>query len=619
MQQAEQLDRYLPAPVRAWIEQTYYARINAQAQLEAALADPTFYSDPASHLALFNDHGVVHVRDVAQQVLRLLDLTHGTLIAWREGERLDGFMKSYGVLVAYLHDIGMIDFRSFGRAMHPEFASQALFDPAFDHVVDAIWQSDCGGIASRLRGLAEAGTLAQDPRLVLRELLAMANCHSKSKVPVAILNDYRLLREHMQRTIDEDLQALYHRYQAERARAALACAQQAQRPPTEIAELSYALHRAEAALAEVDPTGELAATRRAGLRRHYADFRRDAFGWLIAEDAGVRALAADVMDTLRVLRCADALRQRGSLLKTSGGYEIFIDQTSADTLFALRRGAEQLLLASLSVPIAAGEANLASSTLDHHGNLRIAFHRGAFTRPEAVQRAASYAAYAVHDIQADVLDTFQPLVAKGMSRAQTALPTHTLQILLEEVDDNHAFAILVRQELYMLSPQLRGRVHVVPRNQPGRQAAEPTDEDARCAAASPLAWSRAERCAAAARLARGGHNMAAVQLESAFEQVRLIRLRAGEILLKAGTTARFVYIPLSEGLMGVPLGGYQPFVAPAWLPVGSTGVIRGAQRNATIYATCDLALLVIPQAVYLKAWHRPYHRAELVARLEGAF
>src|SRR6476469_9532634 len=105
MQQAEQLDRYLPAPVRVWIERTYYAQINAQAQLEAALADPTFYDDPATHLALFNDHGVVHVRDVAQQVLRLLDDIHGSLIARREAERLDGFMKSYGVLLAYLHDI----------------------------------------------------------------------------------------------------------------------------------------------------------------------------------------------------------------------------------------------------------------------------------------------------------------------------------------------------------------------------------------------------------------------------------------------------------------------------------------------------------------------------------
>src|SRR4051812_37880318 len=116
----------------------------------------------------------------------------------------------------------MINFSGFGRATHPEFASQAVFDPAFDYIVDVIWQSDCGGIASRLRGLASAGALAQDPRLVLRELLAMANCHSKSKLPIAILNDSRLLREHMQQTIALDLQVLYRRYQVERARAALA-------------------------------------------------------------------------------------------------------------------------------------------------------------------------------------------------------------------------------------------------------------------------------------------------------------------------------------------------------------------------------------------------------------
>jgi hypothetical protein len=521
------------------------------------------------------------------------------LIAPREGERLHGFMKSYGVLVAYLHDIGMIDFRPFGRAMHPEFASQAVFDPAFDHVVEAIWHSDCGGIASRLRSLASSGALAHDPRLVLRELLAMANCHSKSKVPMAILNDSRLLRQHMQQTIAEDLQLLYRRYQAERAR-------QSGRPPAELAERSDALRRAEASLWEADPRGELAAARRASLGRHYADFRRDAFCWLVAEDAGVRALAADVVDTLRVLRAADALRQRGAVLKTSGGYEIFVDQTSADVVFALRRGAEQLLLAALSVPIAAGEANLASSALDQGGNLRIAFHRGAFTHPEVVQRAACYAAAAVHDIQADVIDSFQPVA------------TSSLQIVLEAVGDNPAFAPLVREQLEALSPQLRGRVHVVPYTGPDQRAAEPTFEDARYAAASALAWSPAERRAAAARLARGGHTMAAVELDFAFEQVRLIQLQAGETLLEAGAAAGFVYIPLSAGLMIEPLGGYPPLAAPAWLPLGSTGVIRGAQRNASIYATCEITLLIIPQAIYLKAWHRPYQQPELVARLKGA-
>jgi hypothetical protein len=152
----------------------------------------------------------------------------------------------------------------------------------------------------------------------------------------------------------------------------------------------------------------------------------------------VRVLVADVIDTLRMLRCADALRQRGSLLKTSGGYEIFIDQSSSELLFALRRGAEQLLLAALPVPIAAGEANVASSALNRGGNLRISFHRGAFAHPEVLQRAASDAACVVHDIQADVIDTFQPSAAQEQNGVQTAPRTDTLQILLEAVEDNSA-------------------------------------------------------------------------------------------------------------------------------------------------------------------------------------
>jgi hypothetical protein len=99
--------------------------------------------------------------------------------------------------------------------------------------------------------------------------------------------------------------------------------------------------------------------RRASLGRHYADFPQDAFEWLLAEPPQWARWRP-----MWWTRCADALRQRGSVLKTSGGYEIFIDQTSGDVLFALRRGAEQLLLAAVSVPIAAGKANVASSTLD---------------------------------------------------------------------------------------------------------------------------------------------------------------------------------------------------------------------------------------------------------------
>ena len=53
------------------------------------------------------------------------------LIPERGPLRLD-FMKGYGVMVAYNHDIGMRDFSPFGRAMHPEFATQEVFGAAYD-------------------------------------------------------------------------------------------------------------------------------------------------------------------------------------------------------------------------------------------------------------------------------------------------------------------------------------------------------------------------------------------------------------------------------------------------------------------------------------------------------
>jgi hypothetical protein len=60
----------------------------------------------------------------------------------------------------------------------------------------------------------------------------------------------------------------------------------------------------------------------------------------------------------------------------------------------------------------------------------------------------------------------------------------------------------------------------------------------------------------------------------------------------------------------VPLGGYQPFFVQAWMPLGVTGVIRGAVRNATIVATQELTLLMIPKDVYLKRWHHTYSPQE---------
>lgn len=156
-------DRYLSASVRESLEQAYYARVNEQARLENLAPDPEFWAATSKHPALFSDHGVIHVRDVARRMLRVLETINGVLIPARSPLELEAFMFGYGVALAYLHDIGMSRLSAFGRFMHPEFAAQSVFDGSLDAVVAAIWDDNCGNIAWRLTKLTGAGVIRRDP------------------------------------------------------------------------------------------------------------------------------------------------------------------------------------------------------------------------------------------------------------------------------------------------------------------------------------------------------------------------------------------------------------------------------------------------------------------------
>jgi hypothetical protein len=55
---------------RSRIEAEYYGQVSAQATLESVACNAEFLRDPVSHVALYTDHGVAHVRDVVKQVFR---------------------------------------------------------------------------------------------------------------------------------------------------------------------------------------------------------------------------------------------------------------------------------------------------------------------------------------------------------------------------------------------------------------------------------------------------------------------------------------------------------------------------------------------------------------------
>ena len=80
--------------------------------------------------------------------------------------------------------------------------------------------------------------------------------------------------------------------------------------------------------------------------------------------------------------------------------------------------------------------------------------------------------------------------------------------------------------------------------------------------------------------------------------------RNSEVGSKPSCTKRSIFQPtlLTISISAI---GNEP-----WVPVGVTGVIRGAIRNANVVALQDLSLLAIPKDVFLKHWHHTYNQQE---------
>ncbi len=565
----------LPDLLTRTIEKAYYAKIQDQARFSRLKHDPHFWSGVFQHPAIFSDHGITHVRDVAARVELVLATVHGLFIAKRSTARY-AFMQAYGLLLAYVHDIGMVDFSPFGRKMHPEFAAQEVFRSSFDPLIAEVWRCDPGALCSRLERLFQRSH-EKNRYLLLRELLAMALGHSKSKVPAAMLNDLPRLHERMVAGLWQPLREPVP-------------AGSAQPFPAASASESGSDHRRRLA--------------GFGLNRPEESFR-----WLLRRDPAGRALVADVIDTIRVLRCADALRQRGTTLKTSGGYEIFIDQTTGRAIFALRDEFERLFMLELSSSHAIGEANLAASELERQGNLRFAFHRGSFFLDEGVDLAAAGAVQIIRDIYEDAIESF--FRPPGEKREAGLKSAGDMEILIEETEDNLDFSPRIASMLAARFPDLTGRIKVVP----SLEQVSERERDYYLAGKTPE-WSPEKWKACLVNLAAGGHPVDRMDLEKAFNGVRQIEVDPGQVLIEAGEQAAFVYIPLDARVEVIPLGGYKQFEIKPWMPLGVTGVVRGAMRNGTVRTQARTTLLMIPRSKYLKHWHITFSPEELRRRLD---
>ncbi len=562
------LDEILPPPLRREFERRYWRPIEQEAIFERFVDDPEFHRDPHGHVALYADHGVVHVRDVARRTIEMIDSLNGILIAERDSRRLR-VVQACGALTAYLHDIGMVSTTPEGRRAHPQFAAREPFRPRFDDLAETIWTADVGGIRSRITGIGTDEPFPYAGPTVLREVLALAMCHSKTAVPMSVFNDPEALR-----------------------------------------------NRLRAAVFDPHPMDDSAQNGPTDAIRWYGGRSSEAFGWLVADSPLQRAFAADVLDSIRVLRAADALRQRGTTLRTSAGYEIFVDHGSGLAVYALRtRDRLQSFYLRVSGDIAAGEANLRMAEVGADGHLSFAFHRGDFEDPQADHAAIRAAAWVVADVWADVVPSFEGAgQVDGLPAPRVG--SNDITVVLIASPQTARFADRVSQELARSFPHCAARLRVV---------AEPSP-----ALRHDLDWGHrgvvvGHGSPAARQVVDALHDIGwrteSIDRSGAFDGVRRVAVEAGETIIIAGSQARCVIIPMQPGLRVNSLGGYRSAPGRAWVPVGVTGVVRNEERNSDIVADAALDIVVIPATVFLRDWFRPYTTAdlpELVARMTRA-
>lgn len=525
------LEPWIAPSLRVLVEDRYWAPIERLTGLDAMVADPAFVADPGAHISIYSDHGPNHARDVAARAASISSWAVGTLVPERSDDRA-AFVTGAAVLLSLLHDVGMCVDPPVGRRLHAQYGSQLVFTPGFADVLDELLRTDAGLLDS---GLTAHGVAAADRREVAAEVLACAVAHSKSTVPAPVLDDPAGFRSLLQ----------------------------------------YVRHTQ---LLDQQPGRTL-------------DSDRGTFAWLT--DARYAALTADVVDAIRIVRAADALRQRGTTLRTSSGFEVVVDARTGCAATVVRSASRRsAFLLEIGKPISIGEANIRGAEIDPH-EVRFHFHRGDLASPEIADRVADATASVVDDIQRDILPSF---------------PSRDLAITLVAPADDPTFAERVRGRFVARRPELDGRVDVVP-GAPIPTVPPRFDWVGRGRPVEP-----AMRDVALADMEARGLRVVHTADEM-FDGVVAVDLAEGEAIIAPGEDASFAVVATGPGLVVTPLGGYDPVAAQPWIPVGTVGVLRGHDRNSLVTASRPLEVLVIPADVFLAHWAEPYDAAALVARV----
>ena len=176
-----------------------------------------------------------------------------------------------------------------------------------------------------------------------------------------------------------------------------------------------------------------------------------------------------------------------------------------------------------------------------------------------------------------------------------------MQIQLERPDDQPGFADDVRR-WSRPSTRLARRLarSPTPRARP--------DEQRRFFAAEPVDAAGPEADELLRQMAEHGVERTGLDRGAAFAEACRATIQAGEVLVVPGSAPSFVYVPTGPGLVVRPPVATRHRRCRPWVPVGTTGVIRRAERNSEIVAEREVDVIMIPGELYARAWLRPLPR-----------
>ena len=248
-------------------------------------------------------------------------------------------------------------------------------------------------------------------------------------------------------------------------------------------------------------------------------------------------------------------------------------------------------------PRGAGEANIRVAFVTPQGDLRIAFHRGGVrgaTRPTAGRRPASPDGDPGHPgrrhpvvRRATGAGGLPPPSARHRGHAHPARTARATGRRTPTKSPQWSTAARpVARRPARWGGRRRGRgpgraarfYAAAARRRATRQADEIDPADGATVASTTDASSRRRRSPRS-----GGR-----------------RSGRGEMLVAAGSPPSFAYVPMGPGLVVQPGGGYAPSPLSPWVPVGTTGVIRRAERNAEIVAEREVDVIMIPGERYAR-------------------